>query len=310
MKHNNDFNHREPKKWTKLTVEVSSALSDNVAAFLGNLTGGGIEYNNCFTPESDNQTDSLSAYLINDSEINQNLKTVHSFLDNLANQHPLQNIPALKTELIVEEDWGSSWKKHFKPLQATRRLIIKPSWETYKPTEDQLVIEMDPGMAFGTGMHASTQLALELIDQLYLPSEPGPSSTLDVGTGTGILGMSCALLGSQKTVAIDNDIDARAAARNNIINNKLTHKMIVVDQDLTELTETFELVIANIIYNTLIELAQPLIARLAQKGFLIMAGILNGPQIDDIIATYCKLGMAVTEVKQKDEWSSVCMRRT
>ncbi len=308
MKPSTDINHRKPKEWTKLTIEVDTTLSDEVAAFLGDLTGGGIEYNNCFTPNERHQTDSISAYLLKDPKINQKLSRVHSFLDNLTNQHPHQSKLKLKTDLIIEEDWGKNWRKHFKPLQATSRLIIKPSWEEYVPKEEQLIIEMDPGMAFGTGMHASTQLALQLIDKLYPPGIPGPPSTLDVGTGTGILAMSCALLGCREVVGLDNDIDARVAARNNVIKNQLTHQINIVDEDLSEITETFDLVIANIIYNTLIELSQPLTERLAKNGYLIMAGILDGPQIDDIIKTYCKLGTEVIEVKQKDEWSAVCMR--
>jgi ribosomal protein L11 methyltransferase len=162
-------------------------------------------------------------------------------------------------------------------------------------------------MAFGTGMHASTQLCLGFIDDLFQNGAKKLSTALDVGTGTGILGLSAALLGCPQVIGIDNDVDARVAAAENIEKNGLADKMRVVDLDLAELTDQFDLVIANIIHNTLIELAEPLTARVAEHGFLVLAGILSGQQVENILKTYCALGLKLVKEKRKEEWSALCL---
>lgn len=304
-----DINHRPVRSWTKLTIETAKPLSDIVAAFLSSISSSGIEFQSDFSPELIKQTEIITIYLDEQSPVKQRVAEIHLFLTDLRKSYPIYNTAILKSEIIMEEDWGNSWKKHFKPVEVTKHLLIKPSWESCNPRQNQFVIEMDPGMAFGTGLHASTQLSLRLIDALYHQEAPGPLSTLDVGTGTGILGMSCALLGCQSVIGIDNDIDARVAAENNIQRNKLLNDMSIIDVDLAEIEGRFELVIANIIHNTLIEISKTLTARVAEHGYLILAGILTGQQLDNINKTYCALDLKIIRVEHQDEWSATCLQK-
>jgi len=308
--HQNDISHRPPRTWVKVRVEVAAPLDEIAASFLGNLSGSGVEHNDCFRPtEKRNTTSSLTAYLDKDERCSAKLESLKHFLANLHEQNPQHMKPKFSSELIVEEDWGNNWKKYFKPIHATERIVIRPSWEVYTPKKNEFVLEIDPGMAFGTGMHASTQLSLEFIDELFREVGPKPSSTLDVGTGTGILGLSAALLGCPHVIGIDNDIDARLAATDNIRKNRLENKMSIVDQDLQDIPDTFDLVIANIIRNTLIDLAQPLVERVARNGFLILAGILAGQQAENIIKTYCTMDLVLIKEIRKEEWSALCLAR-
>lgn len=303
----NDFNHRPPRTWIKIQVKVAAPLAEILASFLGNLSGSGVEYNDCYQPGTQNDISSLSAYLDKDDQCNQKLGSVKLFLENLHKQNPQHGKPEVSSALVVEEDWGNNWKKHFKPINATKRIVIKPSWEQYTPLGEEFIIEIDPGMAFGTGMHASTQLSLKLIDQLFQHQAHKPASALDVGTGTGILGMAAALLGCPKVVGIDNDIDARVVALENIQKNRLDGKMTIVDENPNNIPGTFDLVIANIIHNTLIELAEPLTAKIAANGFLILAGILSGQQTESIKSAFCSLGLSFVKEMQKEEWSAICL---
>ena len=304
--HSTDINHRPIRSWTKITTTVPKHLADTMSTFLGGLTESGVEFKANFTPTKNQPIESISIYLDNDGKLEQKIAKIQVFLDDLAKRYPQHPMTSIQTEQIIEEDWGSRWKKHFKPVQITDRLIIKPSWESLAPENKLLFIELDPGMAFGTGLHASTQLSLKLIDQLYLPNSSGPTSTLDIGTGTG---MSCALLGCPSVIGIDNDIDARVAAEANISRNKLNTKMKIIDSDLAEISDTFALVIANIIHNTLVNLADQIVDRVGKQGYLIMAGILSGQQIDNIITVYRNLGLELIKTVDQDEWSAVCLRR-
>lgn len=304
----NDINHRLPRKWTVMKVEVAEAQAEIAASFMGSLSDSGVVDNTYYKPDSTTDLCSLSVFLEEDDLRDGKIELLKDFLEHLHRDNPQNFIPKLTSEVLIEEDWGSTWKKHFKPIHPTKRIVIKPSWEHYESKDGEFIIEIDPGMAFGTGMHASTQLSLQFIDELFRSQGHKPTSALDVGTGTGILGMGAALLGCPSIIGIDNDIDARVAATENIRKNHLEAQMTITENDLGDLSDLFELVIANIIHNTLIELAQQLRSRVAPGGHLILAGILSGKQAENIIRTFENLGLRLVEEKKQEEWSALCLK--
>ncbi len=248
-------------------------------------------------------------YLENDTEYSaKNTKLLHGINTLNANLDQKNQI-TFCTEYILEQDWNKNWKKFFKPFNLTKRLVIKPTWEEYSSKNDETVIEMDPGLAFGTGKHASTKLALQLIDQLF-ENEKSPEKILDVGTGTGILGMSCALYGASHVIGIDNDIDARIAAQDNIKNNKLSSRMQIDDRNLEQIPGTFDLIIANITVDVLKVLATEINQRLGHKGKLVLSGILTGPQADEVKQTYLSLGFTQTYSTAQGEWTAFSFIKT
>lgn len=299
------FTHRPAKSWLKIIIISPSKTSEIIASFLGTLTESGVE---CLTNPPDplkpaNET--IVGYLADDAELSSKEKQLEEFIKDLESKFPEDRPPILEKERIIEEDWGKKWKEHFKPFKISPHLIIKPSWEKYQPKQNETVIEMDPGMAFGTGHHASTRLALEFCDSLFLENGEQPKSVLDIGSGTGILAMACALFGSKEVVAIDNDPDAVAAARTNILQNGLSEIVTATDTPLDKLTNRFDLVIANITADVLTELASSIIKRMASSANLILSGILTGQQAEGIKVVYEKLGLATIGTKVSDEWTAI-----
>lgn len=302
------FSHRPPRTWQKITITVPSSNAEAVANFMAKLAKSGIEQLSCAQDSSSPALEQIIAYLAEEQNPTQLIKIIHSFLLEENKKQPASPPAIFAQESIVEEDWNRRWKEHFKPFKLTNRLVIKPSWEEYEKLPHEIVLEMDPGMAFGTGLHASTKLALLLIEDSFA-AQP-PRTVLDIGTGTGILGMDCALLGAEKVVGLDNDIDARTAAIENIQKNHLESVMAIDPRDLNELDDVFDLVIANITQDVLTLLADDILSRLAAGGRLVLSGILTGPQTEIIKKVFGDLDLTLVDTKSKEEWTALLFERS
>lgn len=287
------------KHWRRLSITAPTSLTDLIGSFLCGITGQGIEQTEC----GENR-ETITAYLKDSPDAETQQLQIEQFLAHLQDTLPSGQKLDLSFSLLREEDWNRKWKEHFKPEHITPRLVIKPTWEDYTPGNGEKIIEMDPGMAFGTGHHASTRLCVQFIDQL-LQSAAQPKTVLDVGTGTGILAMTAVLLGACSALAIDNDPEAVLVATENIQRNKLDQKIKTSSVKLQETEGRFDLVIANIIHDTLLVLAPYLIDKLSQEGHLILAGILAGEQEKSITKAYSKLGARHLSTRQEGEWVSL-----
>jgi ribosomal protein L11 methyltransferase len=310
--------HRPAKTWNKIVVEVDSRMTEAVTAYLGGLSGSGIEIS---SSEEDpiidkGRTEKIPAYIsIGPTEsdkkaVSNKINELRQFLANLSLIFAGCSSPSFNTEMIIEEDWGKIWKSFFTSFQITPKLTIKPSWEETKgqsqeDSGENIVIEMDPGLAFGTGHHASTQLALLLLEQLLQNNKGKLINILDVGTGSGILAMGCALFGAKDVLAIDNDPDAVETAKGNIIRNRLEHIVTVSGQDVTLIGSSFDLLVANITHDTLAEMAKLLSGLLSPKGYLVLSGILKGKQENSIREIYTRQGLNYMNVLTKDEWAAL-----
>ena len=300
------FSHRPARAWLQISIDTPVNMTDSISGFLAELTESGVEISApAVDAKEPAKRETITGYLADDEERSEKEQILNDFLQQITARFPGTAAPILTTSHIDEEDWGKNWKEHFKPIQITPRVTIKPSWEDYKNSADEIVIEMDPGMAFGTGHHASTRLALKFIDACFIADSPHPRTALDVGTGTGVLGMACALFGADKVLGIDNDPDAVAAAQENIARNNLGKKVTITGQDLTTVKEPFDLVIANITSNVLTEMAEQLFHCMAPGGQLILAGILTGEQEQSIQKTFTSLGLRHLATSYEDEWASL-----
>jgi len=293
--------------WLKVTVLVPEPLADSVAALFAALAENGVEYG--FTSPGEPVTlETVSAYLEDDDTLAEKLAVIKAHLDQLRQSHPQAGDLPLTTEPIADTDWNATWKKEFVPFAITPTLVIKPTWEDYQPKAGEKVIEMDPGMAFGTGHHASTRLALALLETLF-SGPPKPETVLDVGCGTGILAMAAALWGAKRVTAIDNDPEAVTVARENVAANRLEHLVAVGGGPLTALAEPFAVVIANITQDVLLALAPELTRLVRPGGRLIMAGILSGEQAENIHRCYSGLGFSLQLQPVREEWTAFLFRR-
>ena len=212
-------------------------------------------------------------------------------------RHPL---PALERELLADEDWSTSWRQYFKPFAIAPGLVIKPSWESYMPRTDEKVLELDPGMAFGTGQHASTRGALRLMRRSF--EERTPSKVLDVGTGTGILAMGAALWGAERVLALDNDPEAVRVARDNVAQNGLSGQVRVEETPLAAVAGSYALVCANIVHDVLVELLPQFRRVVGHAGHLVLAGILAGAQEENLATLYNRAGFRLLASEYEEEW--------
>ena len=204
---------------------------------------------------------------------------------------------------VPDRDWGEEWKKGLGPVQVGR-LFLRPSWVEAAPPPGSAEVVLDPGMAFGTGTHPTTALCLAAIER-HLATRPG-ASVLDVGTGSGLLAIAARKLGAGRVAADDNDPVAIAVAAENAERNGAALELTL--DPPAAIAGTFDLVVANILANVLVELAPSLVARLAPGGELVMAGVLV-PQEDEVAAPFLAAGLAPLPGERRGEWSLLRFRR-
>lgn len=182
--------------------------------------------------------------------------------------------PELPTvQAVAQQDWAEGWKQHFSATRFGRRLVVRPTWEEGEDAEGDLVVRLDPGMAFGTGSHETTRLCLQQLAELY-DSRPRPR-LLDVGTGSGILAIAAVKLGATTVVANDIDPEACTVARENAMLNGVEGMIAISETPLEDLAGKFDVVIANILAEENVRLAEHLCARVAPGGSLLLSGILR-----------------------------------
>lgn len=296
-----------PTRWFSLTIRTAPILTEAIEDFLMGIPGAGVELSvdqpgkevllNVWFDRS--QQDSEEIALLQDR--------ISTYLQDLAEIFQTET-PVVTPSFIDNEDWARTWKEHFKPFAIIPGLVIAPTWEPYQAAEGEKVIVMDPGMAFGTGHHATTCLSLQLLQQALTGTNTG-HSVLDVGTGTGILAMAAALFGAQRVLALDNDPAAVSAARENCTRNGLTPIMETSLTPLSDIAGTFSVVIANIVHDVLLELAPDLERLTGDSGRLILSGILQGDQAASITACFTARNFSLQHQENKKEWCGLLFQR-
>ena len=210
-----------------------------------------------------------------------------------------------------EAEWRDAWKKYFHVTRVTPRIVVVPSWEHHDAAPTDVVIDLDPGMAFGTGTHASTRLVLAELDRLA-SSDFTPTRILDVGAGSGILAIAAVKLWPGATaLAIDNDPIAVSAAAENVSHNNVASLVSSSLTPVSEIPGTFPLVLANIQAHVLRALADPIAARVAPDGLLILSGLLT-PQAPAVADEYIARGLTLVALRESPDdaaWSSATLRR-
>jgi ribosomal protein L11 methyltransferase len=209
--------------------------------------------------------------------------------------------PQFELKQVQEEDWAEAWKSYFKP-EHIGKIVIKPSWEEYAPLADELVIELDPGMAFGTGTHPTTRLCLKLLPEVVTAH----TTMLDLGTGSGILALAAAKLGVSKIIATDIDPLAVRVAQQNISRNGAEGLIAVYESDLLQrpLPVKFNLVVANIITNAILQVIPHLSKVLEEKGLFLASGIIE-ERFPEIKAGLEQHGFVLNKYLTEDGWSGV-----
>ena len=215
-------------------------------------------------------------------------------------------------QTLAEEDWANAWKRFYHPTHLGERLVVCPSWEQYAPAPQELVMTLDPGMAFGSGTHHTTRLCCELLE--HLPVEG--ARVLDMGTGSGILSIAALMLGAEEAVGVDIDrVAVRTAAENAAENGFGADRFTAVTADLVhqplgeELTRGgFDIVLANIVADVIIELAPAIARHLKPGGHLVASGIIL-PRREEVIAALEAEGLTVAGDREQEGWCALLMQK-
>ena len=199
---------------------------------------------------------------------------------------------------LSEQDWANEWKQYFHVTHVGKSLVIKPSWEDYTPAAGEHVIEIDPGMAFGTGTHHTTNMMMERLEKVMHQD----ALVFDVGTGSGILAIAAALCGAKEVKAVDIDGVAVRVARENVANNHLSDKIEVREGDLLHGTEgKADIIIANIIADIIIMLLPDIPGKLKEDGIFLASGIIEERR-EDVEAAAAEQGLKVDAVDRRGGW--------
>ncbi|MBI5343106.1 MAG: 50S ribosomal protein L11 methyltransferase [Deltaproteobacteria bacterium] len=208
---------------------------------------------------------------------------------------------------ISDFGWAEKWKEFFLPRKVGRRLVVRPSWEPYEAADGEVVLTIDPGQAFGTGTHETTRLCLQYIEDVF-DTVPPPRRVLDVGTGTGILGIAAARLGAACVLGIDTDPKAVEVAEENARINGVADRFAATFNPLSTAEGTYDLVLANILAEILIDLKGEILSRCAVGGTLILSGILD-EKSGWVEEEYRSEGVRLIERKTDGQWAALLLRR-
>ncbi len=248
----------------------------------------------------------VHAWLEINETLQDRLTNIHLEIQNLKNKYFPFPLGELKIEQlnVNDIDWKDTWKQYYKPLRVGKNIVVKPSWEEYSPLETDIIIELDPGMAFGTGGHATTYMCLELLEK-YIQAE---SKVIDIGTGSGILAIASALLGAKQTLGVDINDDAVLVAKENVNKNGLASKIKIKKSDLLQaVNEKYDIAVANIIADAVIILTPDVTSAIKTGGIYIVSGIL-AERADDVIACATSNGFTLLETLHKDEWVGIAFQ--
>jgi ribosomal protein L11 methyltransferase len=289
--------------WLEVSVEASHEASEAAYAVMSQHASGGVSIEEPVSQEVDGENARvdftrpvmLRAYLPVDGAEAERLRAIEEALWHLS-RIDVQGVGEVSTRELKEEDWANAWKDHYHTRKAGRRLVIKPSWLTYSPSGDEVVIELDPGMAFGTGLHPTTDTCLQLLEDLVR----GGERVLDLGTGSGILSLAAAGLGSGPILALDTEAIAvqTAAANSAALGDRIQVRQGTLPLDAAR---EFDLVLANIIARVLAELAEELAAVLAPDGRLLASGIIVQREAD-VLEAFSAAGLAIERRLQAGDW--------
>ncbi len=288
--------HENP--WLEITVAVHPDGREAVSAFLFDLGCSGILTTETPRPE-------IRAYLPRDLAPAGLPARVQRFLDHLCGIFPRMPVPDFSLTPVRNEDWASSWRRFHRPLRVSEQLLVLPEWESAPGQMRGHIIRIDPGSAFGTGQHPTTQMCLRAMETLAGPS---PWSLLDVGTGSGILAIYGAKLGAERILAIDVDPEALRWAGRNLELNGVANCIELSSKNLGEIRERFSLVVANLILGELRNLADLFPPLVPAGGHLVLSGVLED-QVAAVSASFPLSLWQAPEVHLQEEWVCLVMRR-
>ena len=248
----------------------------------------------------------IKAYLPVTSFLGETVEEIKLAITNLVNFDINIGANEVSISEVNEEEWATAWKKYYHPVKISNRFTIVPTWEIYKPVDsDELIIELDPGMAFGTGTHPTTVMSLQALEK-YMTED---STVIDVGTGSGVLAIGAAMLGAQHVHALDLDEVAVRSAKLNVKLNKVQDHVEVVQGNLLDtVKEPAEIVVANILAEIIMTFIDDAYRLVRPNGYFIASGIIETKK-EEVKTALEKAGFVIEEVMMMEDWVTIISRK-
>jgi len=322
-------------RWHEITVHTTEEAIEMISNFIHELGAGGVSIEESGTLNKQRDTSlgqwyelplndipegraEIKGYFAEGTDTAAVLADLKAAVDRLAEYDIDTGSPVYEWKEVDDEDWATAWKQYFKPLRVSDRLTIKPTWEEYEAGEGEIILELDPGMAFGTGTHATTALCLRTLEKVI----QGGEDVIDVGTGSGILAIAAAKLGARHVLALDLDPVSVSSATENTLLNGLQDRITIKLSDLLQvLTETREagssalgvqlpvqVVVANILAEIIMLFIQDVYDALVSGGVYIVSGIIKSKQ-ETVQDGLTAAGFVVTEVNEDQDWVVLVARK-
>ncbi|HEU5317986.1 MAG TPA: 50S ribosomal protein L11 methyltransferase [Chloroflexota bacterium] len=317
-----------PGKWLELSIRASAEAAEALTPVFERAGHGGVVIEPEFAPQKD-ETDELRpalgsysrlrAYVPEGKETETRRKTVEDAVG-LLRAFDLAPMGQLETRWIDEEDWANAWKRHYSVMRLGRRWVIKPQWQEYAPSPEDRIIEMDPGMAFGTGQHPTTQLVLEMLEWLDDAGEVAGRELLDLGTGSGVLAIAAVRAGAKRVLALDvEEVAARAAGENAARNGareriEVRHATLgapvdgVVPVPGIDREAAFDGAFANIVARVIAERA-PALSRALRPGAWLLASGIIAEREHEATEALSAVGLGTERREQRGDWVALLCRR-
>ncbi len=309
----NAATHEPDRAWYELSVEVDSEAVEPVSELFARYGfNEGVAIDEPYIQDGDGDNlglDLARPFIVRtyiaDSDFRP--ETVEEIRQALWHLGQLRAVGELTVGNLKEEDWANAWKSHFNVHRIGNRVVIRPPWQEHVPVGDEVVVELDPGMAFGTGLHPSTRLSVLGVEQVVREGD----RVFDVGTGSGILAIAALKLGAVHADCVDVETVAVRATAENAARNGVSGS-VAVELGSAGPGEPFQgeydVVLANIIARILIDLSAALVTATKPGGHLVLAGIIESRE-DDVVAAFAAHGATVTTRRQIDDWVSLVLQR-
>jgi len=301
--------------WQVVRIETTPQAGDIVSSILMDAGAGGVEMEGVTpdvradeylpSPVEEAQPTAVKAYYGEDG-FDATLGYIKGRLESAKYTSDIDfGLLRVDVSVVEDTDWNANFKKHFTTFRAAGNIVVKPTWEEYAAREDEIVIEMDPGMAFGSGTHETTRMCLELAQKYMKPGD----NVLDVGCGSGILGISCAKLGAADVLALDYDpvsvqVTQENAQRNGVENLEARQSDLLQNAD----TRQYDVVFANIIADIVIRLNAAVCSHMKDEAVYIVSGIIED-RLDDVIQSIEQNGLRVVETLKEADWRALAVRK-
>ena len=287
-------------RWVRISIETSRESEDALSNLLMEMGSGGVQI------EDDSSISDtkvvVTAYFPPDDMIGERVSEITKLLENMRDLNIDVGAGRISLGSLDEQNWSERWKEFFKPVGVGERILVSPSWEdvSESPPRD-ILIQIDPRMAFGTGRHSTTTLSLELLENVL----KGGEKVVDVGTGSGILAIASAKLGAKKVVAIDVDARAAAIAKENSQRNGVSGRIhVICGELLSAVSDRYDVIVSNISSKAILSMMPDFRSYLSVDGRLILSGILECEVYEIQNELECN-NLMVLETRRDEEWAAV-----